>query len=271
MTTWGRGVAVSSRSFDQLNFLICDLKWSVDLRRLFYSGAIILRWSCFPSVDALSCASSNEKAVCTCICISCKHRASYLCVSTCESSDCLKSCKLSCTDCMQTAFLQNAAACVSSGYQHCIVAWIVAMVTIEMLLPGMCWHVLLEVTTCCAGIGALSATEWFFPWMSEQVLLEITCRCAGILALFATIRLFPWVGSHMDSKGTSFIARIVELCTNDRLLSAVNHHVGFQLGRSVERIDTLFAFVIFLDKRMDLVDFGHFAWKILIFDLNLCI
>ena len=119
MTTWGRKVAVSSRYFDRLNLMICDLKSSVDLRRLFYSGAIILRWSCFPSVDAFSCASSNEKAVCTCNCISCKHRASYLCVSTCESSDCLKSCKLSCTDCMQTAFLQNAAACVSSGYQHC--------------------------------------------------------------------------------------------------------------------------------------------------------
>ena len=148
-----------------------------------------------------------------------------------------------------------------------IVAWIVALVTAEMLLPWMCCHVLLEVTTCCAGIVALSATEWVSPWMSEQVLLEITCRCAGILAL----RLFPWVGSHMDSKGTSFFARIVKLCTNKRLLSAVNHHVGFQLGRSVERIATLFAFVIFLDIRMNLVDFGHFAWKILISHLGLCI
>ena len=79
------------------------------------------------------------------------------------------------------------------------------------------------------------------------------------------------MGSHRDSKGTSFIARIGALCTNKRLLSAVNHHVGFQLGRSVERIATLFAFVIFLDIRMDLVDFGHFAWKILISDLDLCI
>ena len=79
------------------------------------------------------------------------------------------------------------------------------------------------------------------------------------------------MGSRMDSKGTSFIARIVELCTNERLLTAVNHHVGFQLGRSVERIATLVAFVIFLDIRMDLVDLGHFAWKILISDLDLCI
>ena len=48
--------------------------------------------------------------------------------------------------------------------------------------------------------------------------------------------------------------------------------MGFQLGMSVERIATaLFAFVIFLDIRMDLVDFGHFAWKILISDLDLCI
>ena len=74
----------------------------------------------------------------------------------------------------------------------------------------------------------------------------------------------------MNSKGTTFIARVVALCTKKRLLSAVSHHVGFQLGRSVERIATLFAFVIFLDNRMDLVDFGHFAWKILISDLDLC-
>ena len=74
----------------------------------------------------------------------------------------------------------------------------------------------------------------------------------------------------MDSKGTSFIARIVELCTNKRLLSAVNHHVGFQLGRSVERIATLFAFAFYLEIRIYLVDFGHLGWKILISDLDLC-
>ena len=79
------------------------------------------------------------------------------------------------------------------------------------------------------------------------------------------------VGSHMDSKGTSFVARIGALCTNKRLLSAVNHHVGFQLGRSVERIATLFAFVIFLEIRMGLVDFGHLGWEIQISDLDLCI
>ena len=65
----------------------------------------------------------------------------------------------------------------------------------------------------------------------------------------------------MDSKGTSFIASIVELCTNKRLVSAVNHHVGFQLGRSVERIATLFAFVIFLDIRVDLVDMAILVGK----------
>ena len=61
----------------------------------------------------------------------------------------------------------------------------------------------------------------------------------------------------MDSKGTSFIARIFELCTNKRLVSAVNHNMGFQLGRSVEKIATLLAFVFFIDIRIDLVDFGH--------------
>ena len=75
----------------------------------------------------------------------------------------------------------------------------------------------------------------------------------------------------MDSKGTSFIARVVALCTNNRLLSAVNHHVGFQRGRSVEIIATLFAFMIFLDIRMDLEVIGHLGWKILISDLDLCI
>ena len=75
----------------------------------------------------------------------------------------------------------------------------------------------------------------------------------------------------MDCKGTSFIARVVALCTNKRLLSAVNHHVGFQLGSSVERIARLFAFVIFLDIRVDLVDIDHLGRKILISDLDLCI
>ena len=59
----------------------------------------------------------------------------------------------------------------------------------------------------------------------------------------------------MDSKGTSFIARIVALCTNKRLLSAVNHHVGFQLGRSVKIIATLFAIITFLSISVSFVDF----------------
>ena len=167
-----------------------------------------------PKKDAFSCASSNEKAVCTCNCISCKQRASHLCVRAYESSDCLKLCKLSCTYCIQTVFLQYAAACVSLDFQHCCMNSCTGHSWNASPLNVLSCHVLLEVTTCCAGIGALSSTEWFFPWMSGQVLLEITCRCAGILALFATIRLFPWVGSHMDSKRTSFIARVVALCTN---------------------------------------------------------
>ena len=51
----------------------------------------------------------------------------------------------------------------------------------------------------------------------------------------------------------------------------MNHHGDFQLGRSIARITTLFAFVIFLDIRMDLVDFGYLGWTILISDLDLCI
>ena len=179
-----------------------------------------------PKKDAFSCASLNEEAVCTCNCISWKQRASHLCVRAYESSDCLKLCKLSCTDCIQTVFLQKAAACVSSDYQHCCMNY----------CTGHSWNASpLNVLSCavggdhllCRNRGMNCNRMVFFPWMSEQVLLEITHRCAGILALFATIGLFPWVGSHMDSKGTSFIARIVALCRNKRLLSALNHHVGF--------------------------------------------
>ena len=66
-----------------------------------------------PKKYAFSCASSNEKAVCTCNCISCKQTTSHQCGKTCESSERLNTCKRSCTDCMQTVFPQNAAARVS--------------------------------------------------------------------------------------------------------------------------------------------------------------
>ena len=66
-----------------------------------------------------------------------------------------------------------------------MVAWEVALITAEMLLPWMCWYVLFEVIPLCEGRGTLVATEWFITWMYEHVLLEGTCRCAGKVALFA--------------------------------------------------------------------------------------
>ena len=97
------------------------------------------------------------------------------------------------------------------------------------------------------------------------------CLCAKIVALFATMGLFFRMGSHVDSEIARCCARVVALCCTVHKQKAVNYHVGFQLRRSVERIALLFAFVIFLDIRMDLVGFGHSAWKILISDLDLCI
>ena len=61
----------------------------------------------------------------------------------------------------------------------------------------------------------------------------------------------------MDYKDIRYCARVVALCTNKGLLSAVNQHVGFQLGRSVTRVATLVAIVFFRCIGMDVVDFGH--------------
>ena len=63
--------------------------------------------------------------------------------------------------------------------------------------------------------------------------------------------------SHVDSKPVSLIARVVALWTNKRFLSAVNSHVGFQIGKFGTRVAALIAIVIFLCIRLDLVDFGR--------------
>ena len=95
------------------------------------------------------------------------------------------------------------------------------------------------------------------PWTSEHVLFENMFPCGGIFALFVTIRLFSGSDSHVDSKPTSLIARVVALWTNKRFLSAVNSHVGFQIGKFGTRVAALIAIVIFLCIRLDVVDFGH--------------
>ena len=46
-------------------------------------------------------------------------------------------------------------------------AWIVALVTTEMPLPWMCWHVLFEVAPLCEGRGTMGAFKGLLPWISE--------------------------------------------------------------------------------------------------------
>ena len=48
--------------------------------------------------------------------ISCKQRVSHQCVKVYDTSNCLNSCKRSCTGCMKRVFHQYAAACVSWDY-----------------------------------------------------------------------------------------------------------------------------------------------------------
>ena len=105
----------------------------------------------------------------------------------------------------------------------------------------------------CQGRGTISAMKWLFPWMSEHVPFENMCPCGGIFTPFATIRLF----SNVDSKPASLIARVVALWANKRFVSAVNSHVGFQIGKFGTRVAALVAIVSFLWLRMNIVDFGH--------------
>ena len=65
------------------------------------------------------------------------------------------------------------------------------------------------------------------------------------------------MSSHVDYKDIRYCARVVALCTNKGLLSAVNQHVGFQVGMSVRRVATLATIVIFLCSRRDIVVLGH--------------
>ena len=114
----------------------------------------------------------------------------------------------------------------------------------------MCLHVLFEVTPLCEGRGTMGAMKGLFRWMSEHAPFENMCPCGGIFTLFATVRLFSrvdsHVDSHVDSKPASLIQRVVPLWTNKQILSAVNLHVGFQIGKFGTRVAGLIAIVIFL-------------------------
>ena len=107
-----------------------------------------------------------------------------------------------------------------------------------------------------------------FKWMSMTFLASILKTETLVMENYCPIiRLFSRVDSHVDSKPASLIARVVALWTNKRFLSAVNSHVGFQIGKFGTRVATLIAFVIFLYIRLDLVDFGHLekfwkSWKV---------
>jgi len=75
------------------------------------------------------------------------------------------------------------------------------------------------------------------------------CNCKAFLQSGFACRL--------DSKPASLIQRVVPLWTNKRIISAVNSHVGFQIGKFGTRVAALIAIVIFLCIRLNLVDFGY--------------
>ena len=78
------------------------------------------------------------------------------------------------------------------------------------------------------------------------------------------------MGSHVCPKGISSCAREVALCANKGLLSAVNSHMGFQVGRCVAGVAALNAIVTFLCISVNFIHFhlaGHFEiflfWRVL--------
>ena len=120
----------------------------------------------------------------------------------------------------------------------------------------------------------MGAMKGLFPWTSKHAPFENMCPCGGIFALFATVRLLSrvdlHVDSHVDSKPASLIQRVVPLWTNKQIISAVNSHVGFQIGNFGTRVAALIAIVIFLCIRLNLVDFGYlgkFWFMICVFSL----
>ena len=108
---------------------------------------------------------SNHGTACMNFCISCKQKVSHQRGKACDISVCLSACKRSCTDCRQrdtSRMLQYVFLDIIS-----LDAWIVALVTTEMPLPWMCWHVLFEVAPLCEGRGTMGAFKGLLPWISE--------------------------------------------------------------------------------------------------------
>ena len=106
-----------------------------------------------------------------------------------------------------------------------------------------------EVTPLCVWrkrYNGCNERAFFHEWV-RMCLLR---KCGGIFALLAIIRLSSRVDSHVDSKPVILIAKVVSLWTNKRFLSAVNSHVGFQIGKFGTRVAALIA-IIFLYIRLD--------------------
>ena len=75
---------------------------------------------------------------------------------------------------------------------------IATFVTIERLIPSVCYHVALQMTKRGTSVVALVTLEGLFSCMlPHHVNFQITSLNAGILAHCASVRLFPRVGSFV--------------------------------------------------------------------------
>ena len=128
----------------------------------------------------------------------------------------------------------------------------------------MCWHVLFWRPLCVKEEVQWVQWKGFSPeWVSMRLL-----RIYALVEEY--LRLFYRVDLHVDSKPASLIQRVVPLWTNKQIISAVNSHVGFQIGNFGTRVAALIAIVIFLCIRLNLVDFGYlekFLFMICVFSV----
>ena len=109
-------------------------------------------------------------------------------------------------------------------------AWIVALITTECVdMCSLKWRLCEKKEVQWEQLKGFS-----HEWVSMCLL--------RIFAPFATIRLFSSVDSHVDSKPASLIARVVALWANKRFVSALNSHVGFQIGKFGSKLQSLHQF-----------------------------
>ena len=101
-----------------------------------------------------------------------------------------------------------------------------ASVALERLLPGVRYHVALQVTRRSASVIALVTLVWLFSCMlPHHMPFQITSPNAGILAHCASVRLFPRVGPFVLFQMACINCGIVALIALTWFLSSVFHIV----------------------------------------------